>query len=178
MRKIFVRLMLLLAAALIIPEALSMLHNLRAFTVMSGSMEPSIRTGSIIITDTTKTEPKAGDVITFEAGGTSVTHRVLRIDESGNYITKGDHNPSEDPSPVDREQIMGTVIIAIPFLGMMIMMLRRPSAICLLISLIIFTRAKERFTHEKEQKNSLHLCGRSGCGGRHDHRDHGISDGL
>ena len=177
MRKILFRIMLCLAAVLFIP-AVRQVHNLRAFTVISGSMEPAIRTGSMIITDTTKKEPEAGDVITYEAGNTCVTHRVIRIEEHGNYITKGDHNPSEDPAPVNRDQVTGTVILVIPFAGAAAMMLRRPSAICLLVLFIVFIWAKERFKHENEQKNNLYPGGRSGrCSGP-DQRNNGLSDGL
>ena len=45
--------------------------------VLSGSMEPGIKTGGIVFTDTTQVEPEPGDIITYKLGETFVTHRVI-----------------------------------------------------------------------------------------------------
>ena len=84
-------------------------------TVMSGSMEPALKTGGIVFTDTKKRIPEAGD-ITYQAGKNRVSHRVIRKEAQG-YVTKGDANNREDASAVAEEQIIGTVIFFIPYIG-------------------------------------------------------------
>ncbi|KAA0548335.1 signal peptidase I [Bacillus sp. BGMRC 2118] len=75
-------------------------------TVLSGSMEPGIKTGSIIAVKTggDKNRFKQGDVITFmEDKDKLITHRITEVVKSGEqvmYRTKGDNNNSEDTNPV------------------------------------------------------------------------------
>ena len=75
--------------------------------VKSGSMEPSIQTGGIVIVSPTETKTYAeGDVITFgtdNTGAVSVTHRVVEATGASRtavYTTKGDANQEMDPKPV------------------------------------------------------------------------------
>ncbi len=145
MRKILTRALLCLAVLL---TAAAALKGLRVYVVMSSSMEPGIKTGSLIITDTMKKEPAPGRIITFYTGTNRVTHRVVRIEEDGTVITKGDGNPCEDPSPVKPDQIEGTVLFSVPAAGSVILMARRPSAFCLsffiMMLIAVINRLKER----------------------------------
>ena len=84
--------------------------------VLSGSMEPALKTGGIIFTDTKKTMPGIGDIITYRMDDMLVTHRVTDKRDSA-YITRGDANEGEDAAPVMQEQIVGTVVFFIPVLG-------------------------------------------------------------
>lgn len=93
------------------------------FTVLTGSMEPAIMTGDLIIVKETAPEAiVAGDVITF--GSTSsenvTTHRVKEvINENGQiqYITQGDANNVQDPSPIPSQVLIGKVVKCVPKLG-------------------------------------------------------------
>ena len=91
-----------------------------ALVIATPSMSGSIEAGDlIIITKSYKYE--LDDVITyFPAGeGTSVTHRIIRI-EGEKYYTKGDANNSEDPDPVFITQIAGKMTGSIPKIGIII----------------------------------------------------------
>lgn len=67
----------------------------RPVVIMSGSMEPEIQTGAIVITQKTK-DIKKGDIMFFESeDGVSVIHRCIEI-KDGEYITKGDNNKIKD----------------------------------------------------------------------------------
>ena len=91
-----------------------------ALVIATPSMSGSIEAGDlIIITKSYKYE--LDDVITyFPAGeGTSVTHRIVRI-EGEKYYTKGDANSSEDPDPVFITQIAGKMTGSIPKVGIII----------------------------------------------------------
>ena len=75
----------------------------QALIVRSGSMSPTIPTGSIVFyTKIPSAKVKVGDVIVFQKPGSTnekVTHRVYKIgqDSTGRYfITKGDANGSPD----------------------------------------------------------------------------------
>lgn len=66
-----------------------------AYVVLSGSMEPEIPTGSVVVVDGRKKEWNPGDVITYRRGNMVVTHRIVEKSEEG-YYTKGDANAEED----------------------------------------------------------------------------------
>ena len=91
----------------------------RPLLVLSGSMEPVLPTGSLLIVDLKNKEPSEGDVITYRLSGKLITHRLVR-DEGSRLITRGDNNPIDDPSPVLKKQIVGSVCLCIPMLGYII----------------------------------------------------------
>ncbi len=75
----------------------------QALIVRSGSMSPTIPTGSIVFyTKIPATKVKVGDVIVFQKPGDpneKVTHRVYKIGQSSTglyFITKGDANGTPD----------------------------------------------------------------------------------
>jgi signal peptidase I len=93
-------------------------------TVLSGSMEPGIKTGSIIAVkiagETHKY--KKGDVITFKKDEKDlVTHRIVEVIKSGEqvmYRTKGDNNKSEDLEPVLSQNVVAEYKgFTIPYVG-------------------------------------------------------------
>lgn len=88
---------------------------IRVFTVLSGSMEPTISTGSIIVVNTEK-KPEMNDIITFRVEDVYVTHRIVEINSEG-YKTKGDANQYKDFWTVPGENVTGVVIAQIPFAG-------------------------------------------------------------
>ncbi len=112
------------------------LLNVEPFIVLSGSMEPAIPTGSIVLADKNDSEINIGDIIAFHKGDISVTHRVSGIDEDGNYITKGDANETIDLTPVAREQIIGKCRFIIPFLGFVVNYIKTPYGIAVFIGMI------------------------------------------
>lgn len=93
-------------------------------SVLSGSMEPGIKTGSIIAVkpggDMTRFEE--GDVITFmEEGDILITHRVTEVIKSGEhtmYKTKGDNNNAEDLNPVLSDNVVAEYTgFTVPYVG-------------------------------------------------------------
>lgn len=95
------------------------------YVVVSGSMEPAIPVGSLVMAKPVKpAELQVGDVIVFYTErhiDTPVTHRVVenRIDER-EVITKGDANAANDINPVLYENIDGKVARHIPRIGFMV----------------------------------------------------------
>ena len=93
-------------------------------TVLSGSMEPGILTGSIIAVKPAedKTNFKKGDVITFqEEENILITHRITEVVKSGDsvlYRTKGDNNNAEDMNPVLSDNVVAEYTgFTVPYVG-------------------------------------------------------------
>jgi signal peptidase len=96
----------------------------RTFTVMSGSMEPTINTGdAIIVTKEQPEKAKIGDIVTFrDPDGTKklITHRVRRITIGGgtvSFVTKGDNSNATQKWAVPMDGSIGLVRYRIPKLG-------------------------------------------------------------
>lgn len=87
--------------------------------ITSGSMEPSIRVGDVVVFDASIEAPLAsGTVVTFEdATGDLTTHRVIGVYDDGSYVTKGDSNDRADSTPVAHESVRGEGRLLVPFAG-------------------------------------------------------------
>ncbi len=93
--------------------------------VLSGSMEPALKVGEVILTKPVKLEEiEIGDIITFqtgEQGEQTVTHRVvniIEIDEKPYFQTKGDTNEEPDSNLVSSEgEEIRKVVFHILYLG-------------------------------------------------------------
>lgn len=103
-------------------------------TVLTGSMEPAIPVGSIVITKE-KSSYEIEDIISFQEEGAIITHRIISIDRE-RYITKGDANNVADTEEVQQKQILGKVILTIPLLGYLVMWLMSPVGIISLFMII------------------------------------------
>lgn len=92
--------------------------------VLSGSMEPTFQTGSIIAVKPIEkaSKLKKGDVITFKKDEkTTITHRINGVkgtDSQPKYITKGDNNNNRDTKPVLPENVEAVYTgFTVPFVG-------------------------------------------------------------
>jgi len=99
----------------------NILGNYHSFLVQSGSMEPTIMTGDIIVVHAEESYA-VRDVITFRGEENRiVTHRIAKAEEKENgiieYITKGDANRTEDEGFVNSENVVGKVSLVVPKLG-------------------------------------------------------------
>lgn len=94
--------------------------NYKIYYVISGSMEPTIKTGSLIIVQP-KESYKEGDVVSFRSGrGSVTTHRIISRESKGDqvfYKTKGDANNVADTLTIDASKIEGRYLHTIPLLG-------------------------------------------------------------
>lgn len=99
----------------------------RIFYVESGSMEPAIPTGSMVVVRTGETFNE-GEVITAKStmgANTTVTHRIeekIINEETGVvlYRLKGDANEEADRDLVNQNRVIGKVLLHVPFLGKVI----------------------------------------------------------
>ncbi len=98
----------------------AVLFGLTPVAVTSGSMAPVIRTGDVVMFAATP-EPilGPGTVVGYDETGTgrAITHRIVRANPDGTYVTQGDANPDPDPRFVLHEQIWGVGRLLIPYAG-------------------------------------------------------------
>ncbi|HII15959.1 MAG TPA: signal peptidase I [Nanoarchaeota archaeon] len=89
-------------------------------TMQDAKLKNGFSKGDIIVLRGAKPEKvKKGDVIVYSTDRYKypIIHRVAKI--AGDYTleTKGDNNPSQDPAPVSKEQVVGRAMFKIPWLG-------------------------------------------------------------
>jgi len=94
------------------------IFGITPYVVLSGSMEPTIKTGSLcFINKHAKYEKiKEKDVIAFKKDGTLVTHRVYSVTEEG-FETKGDNNDDKDGGLVTKDNFVGKNVFWLPKVG-------------------------------------------------------------
>lgn len=99
----------------------------RLYTIMSGSMEPTIHVKDAIITQKID-EPQKGDVIAFQNQKSITVHRIIEVYTEENkpvfYKTKGDANSAEDEGFVQKSQVKGKVIFRSSAIGNTILFLQ------------------------------------------------------
>jgi signal peptidase len=127
---------------LLVFTAFNPIKNFQILRVMSGSMEPKIKVGSIVFVQKVKPEIlKENDVITYaslEDSSILITHRLTAIEEKEGrtvFKTQGDANSSKDIAEVSPSQIKGKVIFSLPFLGYLSVWIRKPLGFGLLVIL-------------------------------------------
>jgi signal peptidase I len=117
----------------------SPVKSVQLLKVMSGSMEPAIKTGSLVLVKATEpSNLKEGDVITYTTNSplSPITHRVVKVESENNtfkFITKGDANNNSDIDEVSENQVLGKVVTNTPYLGYVSNWTKTPIGFVLLI---------------------------------------------
>ena len=132
------------------------------FRVSSGSMEPELMVGDIIL-DKTVDNPedlKVGDVITFKSGDYGdllVTHKVIKApyEENGKLMlqTKGIANEVED-KPICVDNVKGIMICKVDYLDTVYNVFLSPWGLLILIALIVIIFFDEIITIVKILTNN------------------------
>ena len=92
--------------------------------VLTGSMQGAINPNDMIITKSQR-DYSVGDIVMYEGGTATVTHRIISVSGEG-YLTKGDANNTDDGTPIPQEKIVGKVVLIIPKIGSAISFIRSP----------------------------------------------------
>jgi signal peptidase len=131
-----------------------------ATVVLSGSMEPTLSTGDLLII-AKQDSYQVDDVVVFQANRMAVVHRIVELyekpvqGEDGEEIqqmaiTQGDANNTPD-DPIQVSQIKGTVVFRLPIVGYLINMIKTPIGTILILGLAIFLL--ERSFHKEREKD-------------------------
>jgi len=90
-----------------------------SYTVLSGSIRPTLYPGDLIIVKVEDpSNINVGDIVTVRSEVGTFTHRVYdKKVEDGvvMFRTKGDANEDPDPAYYDASQLIGKVVVTIPF---------------------------------------------------------------
>ena len=168
--RILTGLLVALAVVLVIPM-LPIPGNFQMKVVQSGSMEPAIKTGSVVLIKSFSNY-KVGDIITFEgnfkdAKGKKIptTHRIVdaKVDVGAiSYQTKGDANDSIDRNLISSNKIIGKVLVSVPYVGYAVAGVQTGYGLLAIVvipaAFIIFDYTKKIISElkkSKERKNKL-----------------------
>jgi signal peptidase len=112
-----------LLAGTVLAAGAPALFGMRSFTVLSGSMEPVLDVGDVVVTKpVAASDVRVGDVITFpdEERHELVTHRVRSIHLTGSRAsieTRGDANSASEQWSVAADGHVGRVAYHLPLVG-------------------------------------------------------------
>lgn len=152
-------------------NGLPFLQNFQLFTVLSGSMEPNLNVGGVIIVE--KVDPdtlKEGDIITFLSNDTTlngkvVSHRIIQVVDNNNgrmFITKGDANEDRDDAAAVPNNVIGRVIFHVPYLGYLLNFMKTKQGFffilllpCMLILLVETIGLMKNFWAYMDEKKAL-----------------------
>lgn len=110
-----------------------------SYVVVSASMSPTIAAGdAVLVNDVAPRAVSTGDVITFRTddGSAVVTHRVVGVTERNGtrrFRTQGDANAQPDPGFVTPEELVGRVMLVVPYLGQAIAFVQSDAGLILLV---------------------------------------------
>lgn len=148
-------------ALLLIVSVLPITGNYELMVVQSGSMEPAIKMGSLIIVKPYD-DYEIGDIVTFgdvTKNKTPITHRIhdIKVNEGKIlYITKGDANEDPDGKEVLNREVIGKSLFSIPYLGYVVNFAKKPLGFALIIIIpavvIIFDEVKKIYAEVKKKK--------------------------
>ena len=147
--------------------------------VPTGSMEPTIHVGSLLILQGVKPEDvNVGDIVVYklpyaqkhtilfifsEYKPAPIVHRVIaKVCDDGEcyFLTKGDANQLPDQNPLDvdtwlrGEDIIGKVVLIIPYIGYFYIWAKTPVGIVIIVALIVYLAASCVFTDTKGKKHT------------------------
>ncbi|MCY1140066.1 signal peptidase I [Actinoplanes sp. Pm04-4] len=100
----------------------------KSTVVVSGSMMPKIRPGDVVSAAPPPDKVTAGTVVLVDDPahpGELLMHRVIRFDDAGSMITKGDANQTADTTPVPMANLVGVPRIRIPWIGLPYLWIRQ-----------------------------------------------------
>ncbi len=124
--------------------------GVKLYSVQSGSMEPAIGTGSMVMVKS-QANYEVGDIITYQERQDpqkTITHRIIKKEYTGidRYTTKGDANDSPDANIVIPSRIIGKVIFNVPYFGFIVGFTRTLPGLILVIiipaTIIIYEEIK------------------------------------
>ncbi|SDQ72180.1 signal peptidase I [Quadrisphaera sp. DSM 44207] len=107
--------------------------RVRVMTVLSGSMQPALGVGDLVLTQVVRTEQlRAGDVVTFRdpTADRYVTHRVQSVLHDGavaQVVTRGDANAVGESWSVPAGGSVGRVVAHVPRAGYVVGALATPT---------------------------------------------------
>jgi len=154
-----VLLVLVLIAGITAVSVLNIPGNYKLYTVLSGSMKPVIKTGSIVLVKP-EIKYKINEIVTFRDSNSKVptTHRIVEIREykdQVSYTTKGDANKTADLKPLSRLMILGKVLFSVPLVGYAVEFMKTKTGLLVMVVIAAFIIFSEVTNVKKESSRLL-----------------------
>lgn len=125
-------------AGMVFWSAAPRLAGWRSQVVLTGSMQPRISPGDLVLAaPPTYGQVKPGRIVLFRdpvRPERTIVHRLVRYDDNGNLVTKGDANASEDSTPVPPSAVLGMPRLRVPYVGRPIVWMHEKDTGSLLIA--------------------------------------------
>jgi signal peptidase len=117
-------------------EPAPMLYGFSPLVVLSGSMEPALYPGDVVLIRRQAAEAyRVGDIATYLDGATVYTHRIAAV-QDGLYTMKGDANNTTD-EVITADRLLGKVVLIIPKLGYLILFIKRPAGMAVMAAAVL-----------------------------------------
>lgn len=148
------------------------LPGLQCYTVLSHSMEPRIPIHSLVLTRRFGVEEEinlqSGDIITFQANrfghDVTITHNFHSIEQSDEnetiYRTIAEGVNEPDAYKTTRQQLVGSYICHIPYLGKILLFLKSKFGLILLgeeCIILLVNQLIKTFWEEKDSRKQTKL---------------------
>lgn len=166
----FIIIFLILIAVSTTTTSLKIPFNYKLLVVQSGSMEPVIKTGSIVLVKKNRNY-SLGEVITFSNNNKheTITHRIVNkelLDNEILFTTRGDSNQAPDREQIKERDVLGAIIFTVPYFGYIINFTKTQKGFIFLIvvpaTIIIFSEIlnlkKEMLRLVKKKKEEPVVC--------------------
>ena len=149
----------LIISSILKPNKTPSFLGIKTYVIISGSMEPNISVGDIVIARNIKNEErelKIGDIISFRSGHSVITHRIVNIEKDKNGVlrirTKGDSNNTEDGVDIIINNIEGKVIAVIPKIGSIVRLLHDRTVLMIFL-VVVYIYIIKSFKKNQRKNN-------------------------
>lgn len=153
----------LIVQSVLQPKETPSFAGIKSFVIISGSMQPELNIGDIVIVKKEDNLQK-GDIISFRQGQNVITHRINNIvSENGNivYQTKGDNNNIEDSGTITDAVIEGKVILKIPQLGKVSIFMQNKILLVMIVLLLYIYVSCSGLREKRRKKMEENKCKKS-----------------
>lgn len=141
-----------LNAARLTGDKIPMPFGVGAAIVLSGSMEPELSVGDLLIIGA-RDSYEVGDVIVYQDNGIAITHRIVYIDDE-QIITRGDANNVDD-EPIYHKQVKGEVLYSAAVLGHIVDAIRSPIGTICVLGVAFLLLEGSFYVEKKKDKEEL-----------------------
>lgn len=133
-------------------DAMPMPFGYGASVVLSGSMEPALSAGDLIIVREEESYA-VGDEIVFRDGKSFTVHRLQSID-GDTFVTRGDANDTDD-APIRAADVKGKVIKRLKGAGDLVSAVRSPIGIVITLGLAVALFEAPYLLRERKKREQL-----------------------
>jgi signal peptidase I len=145
-----------------------MLFGWRPYVIESGSMEPRISIGDVVLAspvDAADRKDLLGRVTVFDSPskpGEIITHRVVRLEGDQNIVTKGDANRDVDSAPITMSSVRGLGRLLVRWVGLPLVWLQTRQWLWLLLFVASLALAVVALVRDHEDEDEEGAGGTDG----------------